>query len=189
MEVVMRRALLVLCAALWAATPAAAQRANGAALPAGYRQVQLADLERERGMTLAMLDSMPERLIHFKPVPEVRDFMQQIAHAALFVADFSAHAKGERTPTMGDSTIYLNARAPMRTVVNRAYDYAVRAVRGMSDADYTGAVMFFGAPTPRWKVVAAALEHSVWTRGELVGYFRLNGMAPPAFELFPRRRM
>ena len=185
----MRRALLALSAAFWAATPAAAQRANDAALPVGYRQVQLADLERERGMTLAMLDSMPERLIHFKPVPEVRDFMQQIAHAALFVADFSAHAKGERTPTMGDSVIYLSARTPMRTVVNRSYDYAVRAVRGMSDADYAGTVMFFGAPTPRWKVVAAALEHSVWTRGELVGYFRLNGMAPPAFELFPRRRM
>lgn len=185
----MRRVVLALGAALWVATPVAAQQANGAALPAGYRQVQLADLERERGMTLAMLDSMPERLIHFKPVPEVRDFMQQIAHAALFVADFAAHAKGERTPTMGDSTIYLNARAPMRTVVNRAYDYAMRAVRGMPDADYTGAVMFFGAPTPRWKVVAAALEHSVWTRGELVGYFRMNGMAPPAFELFPRRRM
>jgi hypothetical protein len=29
----------------------------------------------------------------------------------------------------------------------------------------------------------------VWTRGELVGYFRLNGMVPPAFELFPRRMM
>jgi len=172
---------LLLCLPLVAQQPSSAP-------PAGFRQIQLADLDRERGMTLAMLDSMPERLAHFRPVPEVRDFLQQIAHAAIFVADFAAHAKGERTPTMGDSAIYLSARAPMRTVVNRAYDYAARTVRGWSDADYAAPVMFYGAPTPRWKIIAAALEHSVWTRGELVGYFRMNGMAPPAFELFPRRQ-
>jgi hypothetical protein len=183
----MRALGAALVAALACAVPLAAQSA--AAPPAAFRQTQLVDLERERGMTLGMLDSMPERLIHFKPVPEVRDFMQQIAHASLYVADFAAHARGERTPAMGDSAIYLNARAPMRTVINRAYDYAVRVVRGMSDADYAGSVMFYGAPTPRWKIIAAALEHSVWTRGELVGYFRLNGMVPPAFELFPRRMM
>ena len=181
----LRASLVALVATLACAVPLAAQAA--AAPPDGFRQIQLSDLERERGMTLAMLDSMPERLIHFKPVPEVRDFMQQLAHAALFVADFAAHARGERMPTMGDSTIYLNARAPMRTVINRAYDYAVRVVRRMSDSDYAGSVMFYGAPTPRWKVIGAALEHSVWTRGELVGYFRLNGMAPPAFQLFPSR--
>jgi hypothetical protein len=180
-----------LAALLACAAPLAAQTAavHAAPPPAGFRQIQLADLERERGMTLAMLDSMPERLIHFKPVPEVRDFLQQIAHAALYVADFAAHARGERTPAMGDSTIYLSARAPMRTVVNRSYDYAVRVVRRMSDAEYANSMMFYGAPTPRWKIIAAALEHSVWTRGELVGYFRLNGMVPPAFELFPRRMM
>jgi hypothetical protein len=180
----MRITVAALVATLACAVPLAAQTA---APPPGFRQIQLADLERERGMTLAMVDSMPERLIHFKPVPEVRDFLQQIAHAALYVADFAAHAWGERTPAMGDSTVYLNARAPMRTVINRSYDYAMRAVRRMSDAEYAGSVMFYGAPTPRWKIIAAALEHSVWTRGELVGYFRLNGMVPPAFELFPRR--
>lgn len=187
-----RATVAALLATAACAVPLAAQTAGARATatpPSGFRQIQLADLERERGMTLTMLDSMPERLIHFKPVPEVRDFMQQIAHAALFVADFAAHARGERAPAMGDSTVYLNARAPMRTVINRSYDYAVRVVRRMSDAEYAGSVMFYGAPTPRWKIIAASLEHSVWTRGELVGYFRLNGMVPPAFELFPRRMM
>ena len=183
-----RLSLASLGLALVCATPARAAQTAGQPLPPGYRQVQLADLERERGMTLAMLDSMPERLIHYKPVPEVRDFMQQIAHAALPVAMFAAQAKGERPPATGDSTAYLNSRAALRDQVNRAYDYARAVVEGLSDAGYSGTVMFFGSQTPRWKVVAAALEHSVWTRGELVGYFRLNGMAPPAFELFPPRR-
>lgn len=157
--------------------------------PAGFRDIQLEDIAREREMTLAMLDSMPERLLHYKPVPEVRDFMQQIAHAAITVESFAAVAKGARPPNPGDSTAYLNRRAAMRTAINRSYDYARDALTGLSDADYADTVRFFGSPTPRWKIFAAALEHSVWTRGELVDYFRLNGMAPPAFELMlPRRR-
>ena len=171
------------------AAPAAAQQGpgggRGAQLPAGYRRMQLSDLERERAMTLAMLDSMPERLLHFKPVPEVRDFMQQIAHAALPVGAYAATAMGARPPAVGDSVAYLNNKVALRDAVNRSYDYAISAVRGMSNPDYQGTVMFFGRATPRWKVFAAALEHSTWTRGELVAYFRLNGMVPPAFQLFP----
>jgi len=181
----MRRIWSAAVLALCVVAPAVAQ--NG--LPPGYRQTQLSDLERERQMTIAMLDSMPERLLHYKPVPEVRDFMQQIAHAALPVGQYAARARGESPPPLGDSTVYLASRAEMRVSIARAYDYARGVVEGMSDADYAGTVLFFGQSTPRWKVVASGLEHSVWTRGELVSYFRLNGMAPPAFELLPRRRM
>lgn len=174
-----------------AATPLAAQQtaggpgAPGSSPPAGFRQVQLADLERERAMTLAMVDSMPERLLHFRPVPVVRDFAQQIAHAAMPMAEFAAQATGQRPPNTGDSTVYLNSKAALREAVGRAYEYCIRALRGLSDPDYAGTTAFFGRQVPRWKIFEAAREHSVWTRGEVVVYFRLNGMAPPAFELFP----
>ena len=170
-----------------AAPLASQQPAGGGSVPppAGFRQVQLADLERERGMTLAMVDSMPERLMHFKPVPVVRDFAQQIAHAAMPMADYAAQAVGQRPPNPGDSAAYLNSKAALREAVGRAYEYCIRALRGLSESDYVGATAFFGRQVPRWKIFEAAREHSVWTRGEIVVYFRLNGMAPPAFELFP----
>ncbi|MBI1723475.1 MAG: DinB family protein [Gemmatimonadetes bacterium] len=168
------------------AAPLAAQQVGSAAPPTGYRETQISDLERERAMTLAMVDSMPDRLIHFKPVPEVRDFMQQIAHAALPVGSFAGRATGQRPPSVGDSTVYLNSKAALREAVSRSYDYCIGAVRGMSDAEYAGTAQFFGRQVPRWKIIASALEHSTWTRGEIVSYFRLNGMAPPAFQLFPQ---
>jgi len=171
------------------AGPLAAQETTSRVVPPpGYRAYQLSDLERERAMTLAMLDSMPERLLHYRPVPEVRDFMQQLAHASLTVAAYAAQAAARRPPHVGDSLAYLNGKAAMREAINRAFDYTRAVIQGLSDRDYAGTVMFFGVRTPRWKVIAAALEHSVWTRGELVDYFRLNGMAPPAFQLLPARR-
>jgi hypothetical protein len=52
--------------------------------------------------------------LHFKPAPDVRDFAQQIAHAAVPVAVFAASAKGEKPPALGDSTVYLNSKAALR---------------------------------------------------------------------------
>jgi DinB family protein len=168
-----------LLAALLFAAPLSAQQ-----LPSGFKEQQIADFERERRMTLAMVDSMPERFLHFKPVPEVRDFAQQIAHAAVPVSIFAAVAKGEKPPAVGDSTAYLNSKQALKEAVNKSYDYALGVLKGMSDADYTGTTTFAKAPRARWRIIELAHEHSVWTRGELVSYFRLNGMAPPAFDLF-----
>ena len=135
-------------------------------------------------MTLAMVDSMPESLLHFKPVPEVRDFAQQIAHAAAPIAIFASRAKGETPPVLGDSTVYLNSKAALRGLVVKAYDYALTVIKAIPDADYGATVNFARKDMPRWRVLALAHEHSVWTRGELVSYFRLNKMAPPAYDLF-----
>ena len=169
-----------LLAAILISVPLAAQQS----LPAGFKAQQIADFQRERRMTLAMVDSMPERLLHFKPVPEVRDFAQQIAHAVLPVGGFAAAAKGEKPPAMGDSTVYLNSKPALREAVTKAYDYALGVMQAMSDADYAGTTSFARQTLPRWRILELAHEHSVWTRGELVGYFRINGMAPPAYDLF-----
>jgi DinB superfamily len=174
----MRRAALALLTLF--AVPLAAQQVP----PPGFRQQQIADLERERRMTLAMVDSMPDHLLHFKPVPEVRDFAQQIAHAAAPVAMFAFRARGGSPPALGDSTVYLNARPALRELVIKAYDYALAAIREIPDADFTASTSFARQEMPRWRIFQLAHEHSVWTRGELVSYFRLNGMAPPAFDLF-----
>lgn len=174
----MRTASVVLLSLL--AVPLLAQQAP----PAGFREQQIADLERERRMTLAMVDSMPEKFLHFKPVPEVRDFAQQIAHASIPIAGFSSRAKGGPPPNPGDSTAYLNQKPALRALVVKSYDYALDVLKGLSEADYAGATAFAKQQMPRWRIFALAHEHSVWTRGELVSYFRLNGMAPPAFDLF-----
>lgn len=172
--------LITVAALSLLATPLLAQQAP----PPGFRDRQIADFERERRMTLAMVDSMPEGLLHFKPVKEVRDFAQQIAHAATPVAIFASRTKGGPVPVLGDSTVYLNAKPALRALVVKAYDYALGVLRETPEADYTVPVAFAGQQMPRWRVFALAHEHSVWTRGELVSYFRLNGMAPPAFDLF-----
>ena len=83
-----------------------------------------------------------------------------------------------------EETPARNVSAALKEAVNKSYDYALGVLQGMSDADYSGTTTFAKAPRARWRIIELAHEHSVWTRGELVSYFRLNGMAPPAFDLF-----
>lgn len=135
-------------------------------------------------MTLAMVDSMPERFLRYHPVEGVRDFAQQIAHASVPVGAFAARARGVTPPALGDTTQYLNSRSALRAAVVLSYDFAATALNQMSDADLSSSGTLAREAMPKWRMFDLAHEHSVWTRGELVSYFRLNGMAPPAFQLF-----
>lgn len=171
--------LLALLPTLLLAAPALAQGA-----PADPRALQVWDLERERRLTLAMVDSMPERLLRYRPTPGVRDFAEQIAHASGPIAGFSARAAGIQPPAPGDSAVFLNSRAALRAYVAASYDFALTTLRALPEEKYRGSATIAGQVFPVWKIFALAHEHSVWTRGELVSYFRLNGMAPPAYDLF-----
>jgi hypothetical protein len=68
--------------------------------------------------------------------------------------------------------VLLNAKPALREVVVRAYDYALDVPKGLSDLDYQATTRLAGRKMPRWRVFALAHEHSAWTRGELVSYFR-----------------
>ncbi len=171
--------LLSLLPTLLLAAPALAQGA-----PTDQRALLVWDLERERRLTLAMVDSMPERLLRYRPTPEVRDFAEQIVHASGPMAGFAARAAGVQPPAPGDSTSYLNSRPALRAFVVASYDFALNALRALPDDGYRAERKIAGQSFPAWKIFALAHEHSVWTRGELVSYFRLNGMAPPAYDLF-----
>ncbi len=169
------------CAALLAA-PA---RAQTAAMPESYRQVQLNALEMERKTLVAMVDSMPENLFRDKATPIQRDFAQQIEHAAGSVVFIVSRFLGATPPAQTDTAkAYLNSRAGLRTYVNGVYDWAGNVLKSQSDADRGKMVDLFGAKIPGWQVWDEIHQHTFWTAGQVVANFRKNGMAPPGFGFF-----
>jgi len=105
----------VLTLALCAAASARAQ------MPESYRQTQLAALEIDRRLALAMADSMQEQYYREKATPTQRNFAQQVSHAAGAVPMITSMTLGGPRPTLPDTaTIYT--RAGLRTFVNASYD-------------------------------------------------------------------
>jgi len=160
-------------------------QAAAAGMPESYRQVQLSALELQRRTLLAMADSMPENLYRDKVTPVQRDFAQQIQHGALPFAMFLPRFMNAPAPTgLPDSSVVLNTRAGLRAYINGVFDYAGGVLRSQSAADREGVVTFFGSQVPRWQVWDELHQHTFWTAGQVVAYFRKHGMAPPGFGFF-----
>ena len=187
------RALLPTALALGAFASLGVQRASAqatataasAAMPEAYRQVQIAALEMERRLLLAMADSMPEPLYRDKVTPIQRDFAQQLQHAAMPFVTLVPRFLGVPAPTgLPDSATTLNSRAGMRSYINAVFDYAGGVLRSQTAADREAHTTFFGSDMPKWKVWDELHQHTWWTAGQVVANFRKNGMAPPGFGFF-----
>lgn len=163
--------------ALCAAASARAQ------MPESYRQTQLAALEIDRRLALAMADSMQERYYRDKVTPPQRDFAQQVAHAAGAVPMIASMALGGPRPSLPDSGT-IHTRAGLRAFVNSAYDYGANLLRTQTAADRETSTQLFGNTMPKWQVWDELHQHTMWTLGQVVANFRAHGNPPPAFMFF-----
>jgi hypothetical protein len=167
----------VLTLALCAAATARAQ------MPESYRQKQLAALEIDRRLALAMADSMQERWYTEKATPTQRNFAQQVSHAAGAVPMIAAMALGGPRPSLPDSgTVYT--RGGLRAFINAAYDYGANLLRAQTGADREASTQLFGNTMPKWQVWDELHQHTMWTLGQVVANFRAHGNPPPAFMFF-----
>jgi hypothetical protein len=154
-----------------------------AQMPESYRQVQLAALETDRRLALAMADSMQERYYRESVTTPQRNFAQQVAHAAGAVPMIAAMALGGPRPTLPDSgSIYT--RAGLRAFVNAAYDYGANLLRTQTATDREASTQLFGKTMPKWQVWDEVHQHTIWTLGQVVANFRAHGNPPPAFMFF-----
>src|SRR5437868_4832864 len=97
-------------------------------------------------------------------------------------ADVGALLKGvSPTPAFGDSAQYLHDKAALHRHVAEAYDYVIAAIQAATPAQLAHVSTLYdqpAAPATRW--LQLAMEHSVWTLGQVVPYLRLNHATPPA---------
>lgn len=148
------------------------------------KENQLKMLTYQRKMLLAMADSMPERLYRDKATPTQRDFAQQMYHSAstvFYIA--SAVLKGPKA-SLPDTAVALNSRAGLKQYINGAFDYAEGVFKSENATARGTQTDLFGMKMPTWQVWDEIYTHTVYMGGQVVGNFRKQGMAPPAFGFF-----
>jgi hypothetical protein len=148
------------------------------------RENQLKMLVYQRKMLIAMADSMPERLYRDKATPTQRDFAQQMYHSAntvFYIA--SAVLKGPKA-SLPDTGVALNSRTGLKQYINGAFDYAETVFKSENAAIRAAQTDLFGMKMPTWQVWDEIYTHTVYMGGQVVGNFRKQGMAPPAFGFF-----
>ena len=147
----------------------------------------ITDLERNKAMSLAYIEAMPEDKFDYKPSDDVRTFAEQFLHISQGLIGLSSNGTGvdrlygtqniEKTDSFKSKTEVLR-------VVTESYDFVIMSVREMDKSTLDEVVQRGQFNVTRLGWVNKALEHATHHKGQAAVYLRLNGIVPPQFQLF-----
>ena len=137
-----------------------------------HRDVLLKHWTEIGDKVVKMAEEFPEDKYDFRPVPAVRTFADNLRHIAFWNTFVSKTVKGEKVdPKVNELP---KAEYPTKAAI-------VKALK--TSLDEATDLLKKSPPTPSAKVSdlwVAFIEHSGEHYGQLVLYFRLNGIVPPA---------
>ena len=130
---------------------------------------------------IAIAEDLPENKYEFKPKPQSRSFIQQLLHAAGSMYYFTDVAQGKQARygddpprsewvTKDDVVAFVG-----RCVKDGADVLAAKGDAGLNDAVNDGSQQLVRVVDLSYRVI----EHSGEHYGQLVAYYRINGMVPP----------
>jgi hypothetical protein len=151
------------------------------------RDALIAMVEVHKASLLRYLDTAPDSMLGYRPVPGVRTFAEQIEHAAWGDA-YIAHTAitgSQEVPSFGNADkSYLKTKDGLRTYSVAAMDHTIAMLRALPDAAMTEQITQFGKQLPRYRALMELLDHFPWTLGQTVVYLRENGVKPPTYTPF-----
>ena len=134
--------------------------------------------EMVKGYLIASAEQMPEELYGFKPNEEVRSFGQIIGHvaSALYMFCGTATGDGGQAPENFENR---TTKAGFVEAIKMGFA-ACDAAYEMDNETAMEEVDFFGNTGTRLWVLSFNNAHNWEHYGNLVVYFRANGMVPPS---------
>jgi hypothetical protein len=174
----------VLIAVVFAAMPALAQEAKKAAPPKPAPSPSEAILESWNDIgrkLIAIAEDLPEDKYDYKPNPDSRTFVAQLIHASASMYYFTDPAQGKKPHLPDDpKRDELQTKAQIVAFVKKCVQDGVDVIKAKGDKGMNESVAAGGPRLTRISDLAYGLmEHSGEHYGQLVVYYRANGLVPP----------
>ncbi len=140
-------------------------------LPKTPKNAMLAQWNDISRKLVAMAADMPEDKYDYQPNPQVRTFAQVLLHVAFWNQYVAKTAKGERADDKLNELPRASypKKADVVKVLQSSFQDATRALMAETDEEFL----------KHMELWSAFLEHSGEHYGQLVVYYRLNGLVPP----------
>jgi len=134
------------------------------------------------GKLVAMAEDWPEEKYDYRPTPEVRTFAEQLLHIAGSSYLFIDTAMGKEAGPEDLPREKYRTKAAVVAVLKKSVEEGAALIRAAGDAGMPKPFKFpFGdgqiSQSGFWM---AQVEHAGEHYGNLVVYYRLNGVVPPA---------
>jgi len=167
-----------------AAMPVVAQEAAKKEPPKPAPSPSQAVLEQwnEIGRKLITIaEDLPEDKYDYKPNPDSRTFVAQLLHVAASMYYFTDTAQGQKPRYPDDpKRDNLKTKAEIVAFVKKCVEDGAAAIKTKGDKGLNEAVNDGGPHLDRlYDLAYGLIEHSGEHYGQLVVYYRANGMVPP----------
>ncbi len=171
---------VVLLAACCTVLPVRAQDMKKEPKPALGASAALLEEWNDTGRRLiAIAEDMPEDKYDYKPKPEMRSWLAQLAHAAQSNYYFINPVLGKPMPKDDPDMAQLKSRAQVVAFVKKCFADGADVIKAQGDAGMAKTVDA-GGQMMRVDVLAYDLiAHTNDHYGQMMVYYRLNGMVPP----------
>jgi len=148
----------------------------------------VADWERAKAYTIEYIDAANDKVIAFKPTPEMRSFGQQMLHIADANYAFSSTASGKASPASGPlekSSDKYKTKDALKKAVAESYDFVIAALKEADESKMGDPIKMFNQfEMSRGAAFEKAFEHQTHHRGQTTVYLRMSGVTPPNEKLF-----
>ncbi len=130
---------------------------------------------------IAIAEDLPEDKYDFKPNPDSRTFVQQLLHVSASMYYFTDPVLGQKVRYSDDpKRDELKTKAQVVAFVKKCVQDGADVIKSKGDAGMSASVYAGGPRQSRIDELAYGLmEHSGEHYGQLVVYYRANGMVPP----------
>ena len=139
---------------------------------------------------IAMAEDFPEDKYEYKPHPDSRTFAANLLHASASMYYFTDPAMGQkpRYPDDGPKRDNLKTKAEIVAFVKKCVQDGADAIKAKGDKGLNETVDV-GAPSlyRLYDVAYSLIEHSGEHYGQLVVYYRNNGLVPPESRPKPKQ--
>jgi uncharacterized damage-inducible protein DinB len=170
-----------------AVAPVVAQEAAKKAPPKPAPSPSEAVLEQwnDIGRKLIIIaEDLPEDKYDYKPHPDSRTFRGVLLHVSASMYYFTDTAQGKKPRYPDDpkpADLKINNKADLVAFVKQCVSDGSDVIKAKGDKGLNEAVNDGGPHLDRlYDLAYALIEHSGEHYGNLVAYYRINGMVPPA---------
>lgn len=130
---------------------------------------------------IAIAEDMPEDKYAYKPNPESRTFLAQLIHAGASMYFFTDIAQGKKPRYSDDPKLDdVKTKAQVAAFIRKCVEDGAAVIKEKGDSGLQEVVKV--SPTEQMHAIDLAyglIEHSGEHYGQLVVYYRINGMVPP----------
>lgn len=137
--------------------------------------------ENSRNYLIAVLDSVPEDSLDFKPTSRQMSVRDQLKHIRMNMLWLGHTYFSDGHSATNEAIARPEGKAELRAALEKAFNEVYTQVAASDDTALSEEVEFFAGPKTKLQILNLLQDHVTHHRGQLIVYLNLMNLTPPPY--------